>query len=132
MEKKDYSIQHQKAYLFIAFAQLTDSDVSQEEIDKIYTKIKQWGGQEQSHEEFEQVMEEAKSWYLSNTNPDHVHEVVLDIAEDFNKQEWFNPIYKSIVVHDLIAIAKADEDFHSNEKQWIEELAKIWDTPIQL
>lgn len=132
MEKQDYTIQHQKAYLFLAFAQMTDSDISQEEIDKIYTKIKQWGDVEQDQETLEQLMEEAKKWYLSNTDPRHVLDVVLEIAEDFNKQEWFNEIYKNIILYDLVAIAKADDNFDENEKQWIEELAKVWDMPVNL
>ncbi|MBV6512095.1 MAG: TerB family tellurite resistance protein [Ignavibacteriales bacterium] len=115
-------------YLFLAFAHLTDSELSEKELNAILKQLRKYA-EGFSEAEFDRFLEETMRWY--NDTADSRVEMVQMIAgkihyevEDVNLKESF--------LKDLVAIANADDDFIEAEKNLINTLSNAWGLDVKL
>ena len=132
MDIRNYSWQQCFAYLYVAFAQLSDGEYHPAEMENILEKVKRWGGGETDPDEFEKVMNEVIAWYASNRDPVVRVETVSQIARQLCHEEWFGVNNKMLVTGDLINIAMADNRFFDTEKDWITLIAKTWGVEVEI
>lgn len=132
MESKKYTWQQRLAYLYLAFAEITDGDLSNEELKTIKEKLVHWGGEEQDMIEFRNTMSEALQWYRGNKDLGYRVDNVIDIAESLVHQPWFDSSFRLRLIRDLIDLALVDGKLHETEKNWISRISIIWDTDIKI
>lgn len=115
-------------YLFLAFAHLTDSELSEKELNAILKQLRKYA-EGFSEAEFDRFLEETMRWY--NDTADSRVEMVQMIAgkihyevEDVHLKESF--------LKDLVAIANADDDFIEAEKNLINTLSNAWGLDVKL
>ena len=131
MEKKIYNWQQCFAYMYAAFAQITDGEISPEEMKNIKEKVRRWGGDQQEFDRFCNVMQEALKWFDSNTDLQVRIDTLEEIALILNGEDWFTPANRQLVVSDLINIAMADNCFHDQEKEWITRIGEVWGVEVE-
>lgn len=131
MNSTQYSWQQCFAYLYAAFAQITDGGLSPEEMRNIKQKVRRWGADSREFDRFCHVMEEAIQWFNS-TSDDRIRKSTLEeMALILNREEWFNVQCRNLVVSDLINIAMADNCFHDSEKEWIARIGEVWGVEVE-
>ena len=131
METKIYSCQQCFAYLYAAFAQISDGGLSPEEMKNIKQKVRRWGGDGQEFDRFCHVMEEAMQWFRSCDDHQVRVNTLLEIASILDEQPWFTLQNRHLVVGDLINIAMADNCFHEPEKEWIARIGGLWGVEVE-
>ncbi len=131
MESRKHTWQESIAYLYVAFADLSDGDLSDVELDAIKEETKEWGGESQTNEEFRSAMLETLKWYRSNRDNEVRSNVLTSIAETLVHQQWFGVEKRTKVVGDLINIASVDGKLHEGEKQWIQTIATSWGIDVE-
>lgn len=132
MEKKTYTWQQCFAYMYAAFAQISDGELSSEEMVNIKQKVKRWGGDQQEIDRFCLVMQEAMVWFNSNPDPEIRINALEEIALILEREEWFTVNNRHLVISDLINIAMADNCFHEQEKEWISRIGSVWGIEVEL
>jgi hypothetical protein len=131
MESRKYNWQQCFAYMYAAFAQISDGGLSPEEMKNIKQKVRRWGGDSQEFDRFCNVMQEATRWF-NNTPDDGLRMQTLEeIAMILSTEEWFNVQNRHLVVSDLINIAMADNCFHDSEKEWIARIGEVWGVEVE-
>jgi len=115
-------------YLYLAFAHLTDSDLSEKEMNQILTLLGKHA-KGLSKAEFEHFTAETLQWY--NSTSESRIEMVQMIAgkihyevEDLDLKEAF--------LRDLVEIANADDDFIDAERNFINTLSNAWGLNVKL
>lgn len=131
MDPKKYNWQQCFAYMYAAFAQITDGGLSPEEMKNIKQKVRRWGANSQEFDRFCNVMQEAMQWF--NETPDDVirRNTLEEMALILSHEEWFNLPCRNLVVSDLINIAMADNCFHDSEKEWIAKIGEVWGVEVE-
>lgn len=131
MEFKDFTWQARFAYIYLAFAHITDYDLSDVELQSIKEKIIFWGSEDQEMQDFRNIMHGAIKWYRSNTDEEYRINMVLEIATRLLHEPWFGVTQKNQVIGDLIDIAMVDEKIVEAEKDWIIKIATAWDIDVE-
>ncbi|MCC6549671.1 MAG: TerB family tellurite resistance protein [Ignavibacteriaceae bacterium] len=114
-------------YLYLAFAHLTDSELSEKELNEILKQLRKYTA-EFSETEFERFLEETMRWY--NDTADSRVEMVQMIAGKIHYE--VDDVLKESFLKDLVAIAKADDDFIEAEKNLINTLSNAWGLDVKL
>jgi uncharacterized tellurite resistance protein B-like protein len=118
------------AYLYAAFAQITDGGLSPEEMKNIKMKVRRWGGDQQEFDRFCNVMQDAMAWYNSTESEKVRLDTLQEIALQLSQEEWFGVENRHLVISDLINIAMADNCFHDSEKEWISRIGELWGVEV--
>jgi hypothetical protein len=126
MEKMKYTWQQCFAYLYAAFAQISDGNLPSEEMKNIKQKVKRWGGDQQEFDRFCFVLQEAIQWFGQNSEKEELVAELEIIAIALMQEKWFTINCRNLVVSDLINIAMADHCFHEREKGWIIRIGNLW------
>jgi hypothetical protein len=127
MSHRDSSFLHALGYLYLAFAHLTDRNLSSPELTTIRSKLVKWmtaAGKELVVEDFNTFVHEVAEWY-SDTRDERFN-VFQDIAFRIADDSRFDDAVKTQILKDLTEIAVADNQFGENEKGIINLLSETW------
>ena len=115
---------HLFCFVYLGFAQLSNKDFIEKEIDEIQKKIAVWMNLNPSNIlEFNKIMDETINWYKSIKENERL-ESVLEIARSMNAIESFTLENKKTFLSDIRDIALADGRFNSDEKHLHDRIAK--------
>lgn len=115
---------HLFCFVYLGFAQLSNKDFIEKEIDEIQKKIAIWMNLNPSNIlEFNKIMDETIKWYQSIKENERL-ESVLEIARSMNAIESFTLENKKTFLSDIRDIAVADGRFNSDEKHLHDRIAK--------
>lgn len=131
MEQIKFTWQQCFAYMYAAFAQITDGGLSPEEMKNIKQKVRRWGGDQQEFDRFCNVMQDAMTWFNQTTDNKVRMETLETIALQLAHEEWFGVENRHLVISDLINIAMADNCFHDAEKEWVSRIAGVWGVDVE-
>ena len=112
-------------YLYIAFAGLTDNELSDVEKGEIVNCVVEWWPQQR--DDVIDEIDKAWKWVdedLKAGETELVVDNVLNIAREL--KEEYNEKSRKAILNDLVRIAVADNNFHENEKDWIHKIAEIF------
>ena len=107
------------AFLYVAFAHLTDGDLSEEEQEKIQEKLLEWNP---DVIEVLMGMLEGAQWYFGSIDDNTVVDQLGAIADALGG----SGVDTSAILDDLKEIAEADGKFDDDEKAMIAGLEKLW------
>ena len=118
---------HLFCFVYLGFAQLSNKDFIEKEIEEIQKKIAIWMDVNPSNIlEFKKIMDETINWYQSIKENERL-ESVLEIARSMNAIESFTLENKKTFLSDIRDIAVADGRFNSDEKHLHDRIAKELD-----
>ena len=115
---------HLFCFVYLGFAQLSNKDFIEKEIEEIQKKIAIWMDVNPSNIiEFNKIMDETINWYQGIRESEKL-ESVLEIARHINKIKNFKLENKKTFLSDIRDIAVADGRFNSEEKHLHDRIAK--------
>tara|TARA_Y100000766_G_C18800870_1_gene552975 strand:- start:156 stop:587 length:432 start_codon:yes stop_codon:yes gene_type:complete len=115
---------HLFCFVYLGFAQLSNKDFIEKEIEEIQKKIAIWMDVNPSNIiEFKKIMDETINWYQGIRESEKL-ESVLEIARHINKIKSFTLENKKTFLSDIRDIAVADGRFNSEEKHLHDRIAK--------
>ena len=124
MNTKNQTPYHLFCFVYLGFAQLSNKDLIEKEIDEIKKKIAVWMNLNPSNIlEFSKIMDETINWYQSIKENERL-ESLLKIARSMNAIESFTLENKKTFLSDIRDIALADGRFNSDEKNLHDIIAK--------
>ena len=133
MAYKNHDIIHSFAFLYCAFAHLTDGEISEEEWKDIGGKVYGWlkafdhdvtgDGKIDADDVVQIVFEDVAPYYDSMDNDGRISEFVR-IIEMHKAQEWWTNDLATGVVKDLEGLARADGKMLEGEQKWLDLVAK--------
>ena len=124
MNTNNQSPYHLFCFVYLGFAQLSNKDIIENEIDEIQKRIAIWMNLNPSNIlEFNKIMDETINWYQSIKENERL-ESVLEIARCINSIEDFTLENKKTFLSDIRDIAVADGRFNSDEKHLHDRIAK--------
>lgn len=115
-------------YLYLAFAHLSDTVLSEEETGEI-KRILSKRSEGTDLKEITSLWDDIVGWY--NKSADQRIQVVYSIAAKLNV-DLETDIEKGAILDDLLSIANADQDLADNEKSFIRSLAEAWGIDFSL
>jgi len=115
-------------YLYLAFAHLSDTVLSEEETEEI-KRILSKRSEGTDLKEISSLWDDIVGWY--NKSADQRIQVVYSIAAKLNV-DLETDIEKGAILDDLLSIANADQDLADNEKSFIRSLAEAWGIDFSL
>jgi len=115
-------------YLYLAFAHLSDTVLSEEETEEI-KRILSKRSEGTDLKEISSLWDDIVGWY--NKSADQRIQVVYSIAAKLNV-DLETDIEKGAILDDLLRIANADQDLADNEKSFIRSLAEAWGIDFSL
>jgi len=115
---------HLFCFVYLGFAQLSNKDFIEKEIEEIQKKIAIWMDVNPSNIiEFKKIMDETINWYQGIRESEKL-ESVLEIARNINEIKSFTLENKKTFLSDIRDIAVADGRFNSEEKHLHDRIAK--------
>ena len=115
---------HLFCFVYLGFAQLSNKDFIEKEIDEIQKKIAVWMNLNPSNIlEFKKIMDETINWYQGIRESEKLNSV-LEIARQINEIKGFTLENKKTFLSDIRDIAVADGRFNSEEKHLHDRIAK--------
>ena len=115
---------HLFCFVYLGFAQLSNKDFIEKEIEEIQKKIAIWMDVNPSNIiEFKKIMDETINWYQGIRESEKL-ESVLEIARHINEIKSFTLENKKTFLSDIRDIAVADGRFNSDEKHLHDRIAK--------
>ena len=115
---------HLFCFVYLGFAQLSNKDFIEKEIEEIQKKIAIWMDVNPSNIiEFKKIMDETINWYQSIKENERLKSV-LEIARRINGIEGFTLENKKTFLSDIRDISVADGRFNSDEKHLHDKIAK--------
>ena len=115
---------HLFCFVYLGFAQLSNKDFIEKEIEEIQKKIAIWMDVNPSNIiEFNKIMDETINWYQGIRESEKL-ESVLEIARNINEIKSFTLENKKTFLSDIRDIAVADGRFNSEEKHLHDRIAK--------
>ena len=115
---------HLFCFVYLGFAQLSNKDFIEKEIEEIQKKIAIWMDVNPSNIiEFKKIMDETIYWYQGIRESEKL-ESVLEIARHINEIKSFTLENKKTFLSDIRDIAVADGRFNSEEKHLHDRIAK--------
>ena len=115
---------HLFCFVYLGFAQLSNKDFIEKEIEEIQKKIAMWMDVNPSNIiEFKKIMDETINWYQGIRESEKL-ESVLEIARHINEIKSFTLENKKTFLSDIRDIAVADGRFNSEEKHLHDRIAK--------
>lgn len=115
---------HLFCFVYLGFAQMSNIDFIEKEIEEIQKKIAIWMDVNPSNIiEFKKIIDETINWYQSIKENERL-ESVLEIARRINGIEGFTLENKKTFLSDIRDIAVADGRFNSDEKHLHDRIAK--------
>lgn len=115
-------------YLYLAFAHLSDTVLSEEETGEI-KRILSKRSEGTDLKEISSLWDDIVGWY--NKSADQRIQVVYSIAAKLNV-DLETDMEKGAILDDLLSIANADQDLADNEKSFIRSLAEAWGIDFSL
>ena len=115
---------HLFCFVYLGFAQLSNKDFIEKEIEEIQKKIAIWMDVNPSNIiEFKKIMDETINWYQGIRESEKLNSV-LEIAKQINEIKGFTLENKKTFLSDIRDIAVADGRFNSEEKHLHDRIAK--------
>tara|TARA_Y100000589_G_scaffold256898_1_gene246105 strand:- start:531 stop:962 length:432 start_codon:yes stop_codon:yes gene_type:complete len=115
---------HLFCFVYLGFAQLSNKDFIEKEIEEIQKKIAIWMDVNPSNIiEFKKIMDETINWYQGIRESEKLNSV-LEIARQINEIKGFTLENKKTFLSDIRDIAVADGRFNSEEKHLHDRIAK--------
>ena len=115
---------HLFCFVYLGFAQLSNKDFIEKEIEEIQKKIAIWMDVNPSNIiEFKKIMDETINWYQGIRESEKLN-LVLEIARQINEIKGFTLENKKTFLSDIRDIAVADGRFNSEEKHLHDRIAK--------
>lgn len=115
-------------YLYLAFAHLSDTVLSEEETGEI-KRILSKRSEGTDLKEITSLWDDIVGWY--NKSADQRIQVVYSIAAKLNV-DLETDMEKGAILDDLLSIANADQDLADSEKSFIRSLAEAWGIDFSL
>lgn len=105
-------------YLYIAFAHLSDVDLSEDEIDRVKEILRERDG-DLDPASAQLLIDEILEWYDKTSYQRHtvLNEIIKALHTDVDEAE------KKKIIHELREIAKADEHYLPEEANFINVLS---------
>jgi len=124
---------HCLGFIFLLFARFTDGSLSMEEERLLWSKIGDLG-ESMSEQELQEVRVETINWLKQTIahGTEVIKEELVGAALWIKDLKWFDDATKLQVLNDMVDIAKEDDHFHQQEKNWIAILADIWDMQLNI
>lgn len=124
MNTSNQTTYHLFCFVYLGFAQISNKDFIEKEIEEIQKKIAVLMDVNPSNIlEFNRIMDETINWYQSIKENKKL-ESVLEIARRINGIEGFTLENKKTFLSDIRDIAVADGRFNSDEKHLHDKIAK--------
>ena len=124
MNKNQQTPHHLFCFVYLGFAHLSNSSISEKSIEEIELKIASWMKVNPSNiVAFNRVIHETYDWYHSIKGVEKF-KMVIKAAKLINKIEGFNTDSKKIFLSDIRDIAVADGRFNHDEKNMHDVIAK--------
>lgn len=117
--KQEQSVLHDLALIYLALAHSTDDQLSNEEIDAIATRLREW--QNVKSETVLSAIKQALEEYLREDADVRVRQAVSSVKASIPEE------IRRVLLDDLTEIAMADGKFLHEEGSFIGELAQAWD-----
>ena len=115
---------HLFCFVYLGFAQLSNKDFIEKEIEEIQKKIAIWMDVNPSNIiEFKKIIDETINWYQGIRESEKLNSV-LEIARQINEIKGFTLENKKTFLSDIRDIAVADGRFNSEEKHLHDRIAK--------
>ena len=115
---------HLFCFVYLGFAQLSNKDFIEKEIEEIQKKIAIWMDVNPSNIiEFKKIMDETINWYQGIRESEKLNSV-LEIARHINDIKSFTLENKKTFLSDIRDIAVSDGRFNSDEKHLHDRIAK--------
>ena len=131
VEGGKYNVLHAITYIYLVLAHLTDSDLSNAEVELIKKKLHKYCD-EYDDIPVDEVVADTISWYDEGTDEDRRSRRAeqFDAVGAFLKEsDWFEKGLQKEFLQDMVEVAKVDDHFHKYEKQVIRDLAELWGVP---
>jgi len=139
MAYKNHDIIHSFAFLYVAFAHLTDGNIQKEEWQGIGARVYGWlkafdhdvtgDGNIDGDDVVSIVFDTVGPYYDSMDNNGRISEFDRIIAMH-KGQDWWTDKMSSGVVRDLEGLAMADGKMHENERAWLNAIAKQYGVAV--
>ncbi len=114
---------HCLAFMYLAFAKLSDGELTDDERSTMHTKLQEWCDAMSETRNADDFINESIDWF--NSCEDQQERLnTMDGMARLLADSGMEEKHRGAVVADLVSSAKADGDFGDVEKKWIELLTK--------
>lgn len=123
----DKSPLHYLGFVFVGFAELTDSEFSDEEHAKVVELVSGCDVPEDiSQEDLALTLADIMMWYEGIDDREVREKEFFKTVDYLNNQDWFDESKKHKFMTCLAELMKADGKEKDSEKKWINKIASLW------
>lgn len=132
MSERQWTKAGMLAYIYIAMAGATDEVLDDREKAEIGASVKSWFPNDESDVVIDEVVK-AHELFIEDYTQKGIEEVAQNVAK-LAEMCKYNIEKGSLkyVLEDLVRIAIADNNFHENEKIWINTIAQIFEVDFKV
>ena len=139
MDYKRTNIAHSMTFMYVAFAHLTDGEVSKSEWENIGTKVWGWlkafkidvnGDGDLNGDDVVSLLCDCVVPFYDSLNFDEKIEEFCNVQALLASQSWWNDEMSSLMLKDMKDLAMADGNFADGEEKWLEIMAKGFGVPV--
>ena len=119
---ENINVGHVISFIYLYFADVSDGEISDEELDVIYAKLKVW--MEGTSKEYTlEVLKEAWEWYGSGVREENTAQLKF-YAKNIKEMGGLSDEHMSIICAELMQIANADGNISEEEMELAVEISK--------
>ncbi len=139
MDYKRTNIAHSMTFMYVAFAHLTDGEVSKSEWESIGTKVWGWlktfkidvnGDGDLNGDDVVSLLSDCVVPFYDSLNFDEKIEEFCNVQALLASQSWWDDEMSSLMLKDMKELAMADGNFAEGEEKWLEIMAKGFGVPV--
>tara|TARA_Y100000996_G_C22282847_1_gene544772 strand:- start:217 stop:600 length:384 start_codon:yes stop_codon:yes gene_type:complete len=125
--------------MYVAFAHLTDGEVSKSEWESIGTKVWGWlktfkidvnGDGDLNGDDVVSLLSDCVVPFYDSLNFDEKIEEFCNVQALLASQSWWDDEMSSLMLKDMKELAMADGNFAEGEEKWLEIMAKGFGVPV--
>ena len=115
---------HMLAFMYLTFAHYTDGEITDDEMSQIESKVKEWIGDDwiDAGVGDNSTLSEALDWYNS-VDKDNRMDSFRQITKKWKEISNWDHHLLTLILDDLVSIAKSDGNYDDEEKRWIKFIA---------
>ena len=115
---------HMLAFMYLTFADYTDGKITDDEMSEIESKVKEWIGDDwiDTGVGGKSTLSEAVDWYNSVDKDKRIYSF-REITKKWKEISNWDDRLLTLVLDDLVSIAKSDGNYDDEEKRWIRFIA---------
>ncbi|MCF7813761.1 MAG: TerB family tellurite resistance protein [Candidatus Cloacimonetes bacterium] len=132
MSERQWTKAGMLAYIYVAMAGATDEVLSDEEKSTIGKSITEWFPDDPKDVVIDEIVK-AHNLFVEDYTQKGVKTVADNVAKLADMCKYnIKPEALKFVLEDLVKIALADNNFHENEKVWINTIAEIFEVDYKV